>query len=317
MRSRSSRLPMSPATRRSASARWRRWATSSARRAPLTMAPRPSAATRATSRSRGPERSLGLADDQQDAPWTVDPGDDDRELGPAVCQHGEGEVIVGIRQEQTGQRCVAGARAPDGQTEDAAEDPVPARQLDQPMRIGDIGGGRRSRQHPIAAELPGDDQVMAIGVPDGGDRCEECLVGILAGVDQPADAGRDGQVEPVALGVERIAPCEVQPVAAASREAWGRGRVHGPPAAPRAGRGLRRAVHRPGLGGGQEPLQVTDPVAPIATRIDPVVPKPPGVAPCPDRVRVDAQQPGGLGDRQGGVRGPWRDRDRHGSLEEM
>ena len=80
------------------------------------------------------------------------------------------------------------------------------------------------------------------------------------------------------------------------------------------GRGQRRAtpagredrrrggdVERADLGRGQEPLQVAHPVAPVATLVDPVVAQPAGVAPGPDRVRVHAEQSGGLGDRQGRV----------------
>ena len=46
------------------------------------------------------------------------------------------------------------------------------------------------------------------------------------------------------------------------------------------------------LGGGEEALQVADPIAPIAPRIDPVVAEPAGIAPRPDRVRVDARGDG-------------------------
>ena len=61
MWSRSSRLPMSPATRRRASARWSRWATSSSRRTTPTMAPMASARTATRSRSAEPKRSRGAA----------------------------------------------------------------------------------------------------------------------------------------------------------------------------------------------------------------------------------------------------------------
>ena len=73
IRSRSSRLPMSLATRRSASARWSRCATSSARWAPLTIAPSASATTRATSRSRGP-REPGVSPTRAARPTAAGPG---------------------------------------------------------------------------------------------------------------------------------------------------------------------------------------------------------------------------------------------------
>ena len=81
----------------------------------------------------------------------------------------------------------------------------------------------------------------------------------------------------------------------------------------RAGRAVGRV-----LGGGEEPLEVPEPVAAVAARIDPVVAQPAGIAPRPDGVRVDAQQAGGLRHREGGIDGTGGKRARHGSLmEEM
>src|SRR5206468_1306253 len=71
---------------------------------------------------------------------------------------------------------------------------------------------------------------------------------------------------------------------------------------------------RPGigrvLGRSEEPLQVADPVAAIAARVDPVVAQAPGIAPGPHSVRVDAQEPGGLRHREGRVDGTGRERAR-------
>ena len=61
------------------------------------------------------------------------------------------------------------------------------------------------------------------------------------------------------------------------------------------------------LGGGQEPLEVAHPIAPIAARIDPVVAESALVAPGADRVRMDAQDPGGLRHGQGRVAGARRE----------
>ena len=44
----------------------------------------------------------------------------------------------------------------------------------------------------------------------------------------------------------------------------------------------------------EEALQVAQPVPSIAPRVDPVVVEAPGVTPCPDRVRMHAQDLGGL-----------------------
>jgi hypothetical protein len=79
------------------------------------------------------------------------------------------------------------------------------------------------------------------------------------------------------------------------------GREHGPPSRPRRHAATMRRAVGVRLGRGQEPLEVTQPVAAIAAGVDPEVAQPPGVAPCPDRVRVHAEQPGGLGDRQGRI----------------
>ena len=51
----------------------------------------------------------------------------------------------------------------------------------------------------------------------------------------------------------------------------------------------------------QEALQVTQPVAPVAPLVDPVVAEPARLAPRPDGVRVHAQDPGRLRDGEGGI----------------
>ena len=308
---------MSLATRRSASARWSRWATSSARWAPLTIAPIASAATRATSRSRGPSEPGGLADDEQDAPRLARPGDRHGQLGPVVGQDGE------RRRRRRRRRAGCRASAP-------RAGPVPTGgQARGSCRGSRSDAGRSTRRsgpatsragdgarcEPIAAGLPDRDEVMAVRIAERLDRGGERLVGVVVGVDQ---AGR----------------C----VEATARSRWWRsassgsadrlvdaGRCGAEPRGRGAGRSLRRpphvpvatgaaAVGRPGLGGGQEALEVTEAVASIASRVDPVVAQPAGVAPGPDRVRVHAEQPGGLGDRQGRVRGSGREGGWHGSL---
>ena len=71
-------------------------------------------------------------------------------------------------------------------------------------------------------------------------------------------------------------------------------------AAPRRS-GVGGALGQAALGRGEEALEVAQPVAAVAAGVDPVVAEPAGVGPCPDRVRVHAQEPRGLGDRQGRV----------------
>jgi hypothetical protein len=65
--------------------------------------------------------------------------------------------------------------------------------------------------------------------------------------------------------------------------------------------GVEASVGRASGGRGEEPLEIADPVAPIATRVDAVIAETPGVAPCADRVRVNTEQASGLGDGQGRV----------------
>ena len=109
-------------------------------------------------------------------------------------------------------------------------------------------------------------------------------------------------IEPMPLGVERVGPgCDDLGARRLNRAAaLGSTRARPPQLARRGG---ARALGGTGLGGGQEALEVTQPVAPVATRIDPVVAQPAGVAPRSDRVRVHAKEPGGLGDREGRVGG--------------
>ena len=72
---------------------------------------------------------------------------------------------------------------------------------------------------------------------------------------------------------------------------------------------------------GQEALQITQPVAAIAARVDAVVAQPPRVAPGPHRVRMHAEQACSLGHGQRGIDGAIGEGGRHpgsdGSLEEM
>ena len=69
---------------------------------------------------------------------------------------------------------------------------------------------------------------------------------------------------------------------------------------PQVIRGRRLA----GVEAGEEPLEVAEPVAPIAARVDPVIPQPPGIAPRPHRVGVDAQHLGRARDAERRVERP-------------
>jgi hypothetical protein len=204
-------------------------------------------------------------------------------------------------EQDAGHRPARGPVAAGGQFECLAEEPVAAGEVDQAGRPSAIGAGHGTWREPFAARFPSDDEVMAVGIAEGVHGSAQSVVGALVDVDQPGQRRSDPEVEPVTFGVERIRDGLLDLATGGRGESRGRGRIDGPPASPLAA-GDGGAVGRVGLGGCHEALQVTESVAAVASRVDPVVAQAPGVAPCPDRVRVHAKKPGGLGDRQGRVR---------------
>ena len=302
MRSRSRRLPMSPATRWSASARWSWWATSSRRRATETIVPMALATTEATSPSRGPSAPVVFADEVEHAPRPAEGRDDDREFGSFARQDRE-------RRAQplgAGQRAAAallgrivGER---GDGERRAEHAERARPFDEPLRLRRPGraprragpGGRRA-----APRSPrGSGRRRRGRAPTARARSSSRSSGSVAsrviGVDEreidrmPLRGERDPRTARGGLG---RAPVERAPRAwAAASGARRRGPIGGPV-----------GLGRPEFRRGEEALQVAEAVAPVAARIDPVVAQPASVAPGSDRVRVHPQQAGGLGDGQGRI----------------
>ncbi len=261
----------------------------------------------------GAERSGRLADDQQRAPRLATTGDRHRQLRPPIAEdrRGCGIGIVGIVQD-SGQQVAAGPVPARGQIECLADHPVAGRQVDESEGPGHVGAGDGPRHQPVATRLPDRDEVVAVGVADRPDGSLERLVRVVERVDGPDDRRRHRQVELVAFRIERIGPSRLGRCARACGEACYGGGVDGPATAPRPGRDARHAVDGACLRGGQESLEVAQPVAPIATRVDPVVAQAARVAPRPDRVRVNAQKPGGLCDREGCIRWSRRDGRRHG-----
>ena len=173
---------------------------------------------------------------------------------------------------------------------------------------GDTATARADEALP--AQLPDDDERVTAGLADLGGEPAQVVVEVGAGQRGPGDPVQEREVAAVALlgrracggagcGHRRSSTTNVT----AERGGDHRG-IERPPPAP-TGRGVR-FVQGQVFGGRQEPLQVTQSIAPVAARIDPVVAQPAGIAPGADRVRVDAQEPGSLGHGQGGVRRPWR-----------
>ena len=194
----------------------------------------------------------------------------------------------------------------------APRTPKRPRPVDEP-----IGSRRRRRaatargDEPVVAELPDRHEVMAVGVADRADARPQVVVEVVAVVGQAGDRVDERQVEARgAPAIERVGLGGLAVAAAASARAppaASAAAVERPPRRPPGpgGPATARQVGGLDLGGGQEPLEVAQPVAPVAARVDPVVAQPAGVAPRPDRVRVHAEQPGGLGDRQGRVGRSW------------
>ena len=263
------------------------------------------------------ERAARLADDEQDAPR---PG---RRRGSATASSGRrsGRTASAASSPVSSSR-IAGSGvaarpvAAGRELERPAEDAVAAGQIDQPVRAGDVGAGdgprRRADRRGAPRRRRGDGRRRR-GRPgrprwSASSASSPALISRLTG-RRDARGRADGARRRAGRRAAR---------SSRSRRRWreprrprpGR-RCAGRPTARSAAGG--DAVDGAGLGRGQEALEVTEPVAPVAARVDPVVAQPAGVAPRPDRVRVHAEEPGGLGDRQGRVRWSWRDGGRHGS----
>ena len=179
---------------------------------------------------------------------------------------------------------------------------------------------------PVVAALEGGDEVEGVRLAEEGDGRTEHPVDVAATGGEGGELGQDPQVQPMAGPLrgevrahERGDRAALGAVAAAAAgqvagEAprsvpWtrdeGRPAAPGPPSARRAPAAV--GGHAGRLGGGEESLEIAHPIAPIAARIDPVVAQPALIAPRADRVRVDAQDPGGLGHGQGRVAGARRE----------
>ena len=248
------------------------------------------------------QRAGALADHEQDTPWRARPGDRHGELGMAVGQEARAALVAGFPDEHAGQRSAARPPVTGGEVQRPTEDPERARHVHQAADRARLRGRDGSRHQPHADELPDRHQVMPVRIAERLADGEQDVVGVVACVDQAGQRRRDLQVEVMTLDVERIGTGDRELRPARGREAGDGRRVDRASSAPRPGRHRRHAIRRPRLGGGHEPLQVAQPVAAVTARIDPVRAQPAGIAPRPDRVRVHAKQPRGLGDREGRVR---------------
>ena len=127
------------------------------------------------------------------------------------------------------------------------------------------------------------------------------------------DVVEQGEVAAVALraeGIHAIGPGREARDRRAGKMSTGMSRVR-LIVMPAGGSAATGAVGRDAFRGREEPLEVSQAIASIAPSVDPVVPQATRVAPCSDRVRVDAQKPRGFGDRQGRVCGSGRELRHH------
>ncbi len=149
------------------------------------------------------ERARRLADDEEDAPRLARTGDRHGQLGAVV---GEDRQRVASSGRRAG--CRASARDRSGPGRRPARASCRGSRSDRAGRPGGsdprLRAGDGAGCEPFAAGLPGHHEVMAVGIAEGVDRGTERLVGVLVDVDQPGQRRGDTEVEPVALGVERV-----------------------------------------------------------------------------------------------------------------
>ena len=149
--------------------------------------------------------------------------------------------------------------------------------------------------------------VVVVAVADEPHGAREVVIEVLAPPGQPGQPIEDGEVAGVSLDIDRVR-CDVP------LERWGLATTPEAVMTRAALRRTRRArIGRVDLGGREEPLEVAQPVASIASWIDPVVAQPTRIAPGPDRVRVHAEQACRLGHGKGRVGRSGGKCGRHGS----
>ena len=216
-------------------------------------------------------RRIGPApDEEQDAPRLRVAGDRGGDLDARLVRGRE--VILRVRVDDArrlGQR--------------GTQDAERARELDEGLAGS---AGERGRNQPAILPPPGRDEAGAERVADRLDRGVERRVRTRERFPDrgPADLRQlTDQREHRLVVLERDDRAATSSRGRTLVERVDRGQDHGR------------------VAGGQEPLQVAHPVAPVTARVDPVVAQAPGVAPGSDGVRVYAQHLGRPRDRQGRV----------------
>ena len=280
---------MSLATRRSASARWSWWRTSSACWAAATTAPTATATrpSRSGSIADGSARGTGIEDEH--APRAARSRDGDRGLGPATDDRAD---VVRRDRERLSSRPRRGPRR-------ARRSPAAARRAawTRGRRSRRDGASRRGARR---SRRPGAGRGRRSPWPRRPTRPMPC-----SRARDPGQADEEVEVDPVPVRRGRRRPR----AQAAGRCELGLRRGRGGRAVSVRWRSCPR--RDPSVGAGalgqaalrrrEEALEVAEAVAPVAAWVDPVIAKATGVGPGPNRVRVHAQQARGLRDGQGRV----------------
>ena len=239
--------------------------------------------------------AVRVRDDDEGAPRTLIARNRDRDLGIP-----EGVVAESAVAALDGGQ-IAGRRAIDGGSQCA----VRARQVGQA-----VGRGGRARDEALAAQLVDRHRAEFTALADDQDCLAQDVIERLGIRGHPAESRHRGEVRPTLDSV---------PIGRTGRRVGQSFGECGAASAVAAGwvlepeRGFGHVLRR-----GQEPLQVSHPVASIAAGIDPVVAQATRVAPGAHRVRVNAEQAGSLRHREGGIDRTGGKRARHRLLmEEM
>ena len=244
-------------------------------------------------------RRRGSASDHEDAPRPLVAGDRDRELAAA------GRRVAEAADSRRPRRARVAGDAPDRR-------PGPSAPNERGRSGRRLVGAARARDEALAAELVdrGRPEAAALADDRTASRRTSSSVSGSAAIRPSAGHGREvgPAAEALAVGRGRARRRRLDRAAGGARRRW-------PDAAAEPDPRRSRRV----LGRGEEALEVAEPVAPVAARVDPVVAQPAGVAPRPHRVRMHAEEAGGLRHREGGIdRAEWEARSAPGQLvEEM
>ena len=269
---------MSPATRRRASARWSRWATSSERRAAATIDADRGGDLDRRSGSSGPRSPSGRPRGRARPTGRSTPG-----------------IAIAIsgrrRRRRRRRRAVALDRARDRRRRrDRARRRARRTSAAARRTGGSVGAALARGNEALAAELVDRRRPEVAALADDQRRLAQNIV------ERPGSPAIRPSADSVPRSARRRSARDRSGRASRPVASCGGGGAVAGDRPGRPGRGLRRV-----LGRGEEALEIAEPVAAVAARVDPVVAQAAGVAPGPDRVRMHAEQAGGLRHREGGI----------------